>query len=145
MMNLIDWFNEKKKLADDIVDRGKFWILCTRKHSYIFCFTITYLVLFWNYWPFFLRQGILGLQPFKLFGIFFGGVGGEWLYRCGQYFLLDNPRKISENELKKEGVYVILGIIIIGMLLIMIQILVWNCWHVDLSWLTGVGPAMRRL
>ena len=24
--------------------------------------------------------------------------------------------------------------------LLIIQVLMWNCWHVDLSWLTGVGP-----
>lgn len=144
MMNLIDWLNEKKKLTDAMIDRGKLWMLCSRKRSYGFCFTITYLILFWNYWSYFLRQGILGVQPFKLFGILFGGMGGEWLYRCGQYFLLGNPEKLSEKEFQKEGLYVIGGIIIVGMLLIIIQILVWNCWHVDLSWLTGVGPAMRR-
>ena len=27
--------------------------------------------------------------------------------------------------------------------LLIIQVLMWNCWHVDLSWLTGVGPVKR--
>lgn len=143
-MNPIDWFNQKKKITGDVIDRGKRWVLCSRKRSYVLCFTITYFILLWNYWPYFLRQGILGFQPFKLFGIVLGCFGGEWLYRCGQYLLLGNPRKLSEKEFQKEGGYVIGGIFIAGTLLIVIQILLWNCWHIDLSWLTGVGPVQRR-
>ena len=144
MMNLIDWFNEKKKNTGDMIDRGKLWVACSRKRSYVFCVSITYFILLCNYWPYFLRYGTLGFQPFKLFGIIFGCLVGEWLYRCGQYYLMGNPKQLSEKEFQKEGVCVVLGITIACILLIIIQVSIWNCWHVDLSWLTGVGPVQRR-
>ena len=73
----------------------------------------------------------------------YGCILGEWVHRCGQYYLLGNPKKLSEKEFQKEAVYVMLGMMITGVVLLIIQVLMWNCWHVDLSWLTGVGPVKR--
>lgn len=142
-MNPIDWFNQKKKITGDMIDRGKLWVACSRERSYVFCVSITYFILLCNYWPYFLRHGILEIQPFKLVGIMFGCILGEWVHRCGQYYLLGNPKKLSEKEFQKEAVYVMLGMMITGVVLLIIQVLMWNCWHVDLSWLTGVGPVKR--
>lgn len=143
-MQLIDKYQETRRKMDMAIDRGKLWVFCSRKRSYIIFNLLMYILLCWHFLPFFLKYGWLGLQPFKLFGLALGCGAGEVGYFSYRYYKLGNPSGWTEKDYMKRMTYMWLVMMIFCISLIIIQVVFWNCWYVDLVWLTGVGPAIRH-
>lgn len=139
-MQVIDKFQEIKKELDIGINRKKLWIASSRKRSYFFCFIFVDVILFWSYWPLFFKYGLIGFQPLKLFGILLGFIGGEWFYTCGQYMKFGNPKKWSKKQFIKIGTYMCIVTVVSCTILAVAQGVIWNICHVDLAWLTGIGP-----
>jgi len=142
-MQLIDRWCAKMKRIDLTIDRGKIWLFSTRKRSYVVGIIFVDIVLCWHYLPLFFSYGWLGLQPFKLFGVLFGGFVGECLYRSVQYYKRGNPLNLSGRQFQNKLFRLCIKMFVIVVLLALIQGMVELYLNINLVWLTGVGTRPR--
>lgn len=142
-MQLIDKFQETRRKMDMAIDRGKLWVLCSRKRSYIIFNLLMYILLCWHFLPLFLNYGWLGLQPFKLFGLVLGCGAGEVGYFSYQYYKRGNPLNLSGRQFKSRLFRLWIMMFSSVVTLAVMQGMIELYFNVNLVWLTGIGTGPR--